>query len=222
MKKIIAIILCALMALPLMACGGHEEPAEPTPGPTMQPTETQKPDEVPTGDPLCYDFNKDTLEYSDEYVNFTLPEGFSVLKDTTSEYDGAYKRFMNFTNPDPAFQSNSVNYNAAAASSESENVHLSSFTQEDLEKLFKEQFEKAFQSEVEIKTVSFRFDTAGDCPAIIYEYTVSISGTELNQIVVMMEEGNMSLSVAYTFTEDDWEIYRASAETVMPAASEEK
>ena len=232
MKKFTAVILCVLMALPLMACGGKENPAQPTPEPTVQPTETQKPADAPTdepadaptdkpadapsNDPLSYDFNTDTLEYSDAYVSFTLPEGFSVLKDTTSEYVNVYQRFFNFTNPDPAFQGSSINYNVTGSAQGGEGESLSTVKQEDLEKLFKEQFEQAFQSEVEIKTVSFNFNTLADCPVIVYEYTVTVSGVELDQIAVMIEEGNMSAAISYTFTDGNWDVYRASVNTVIP------
>ena len=231
------------MALPLMACGGNENPAQPTPEPTVQPTQTQKPAEAPTDkpadaptdrpadaptdepadapseDPLSYDFNTDTLEYSDAYVSFTLPAGFSVLKDTTSEYANVYQRFFNFTNPDPAFQGSSINYNVTGSAQGGEGESLSTVKQEDLEKLFKEQFEQAFQSEVQIKTVSFNFNTLANCPVIVYEYIVTVSGVELNQIAVMIEEGNMSAAISYTFTDDDWEVYRSSVKTVIPKAS---
>ena len=214
MKKNIAIILCTLMLLPLMACGGGKEPAGPTPEPTIQPPVTDS----PVQEPFSYDFNKDTLEYSDNYVSFTLPEGLNVFADNTSDYGGTYQCFFNFSNADPALKSNSVNYNAAVSAAQAGKTPLSAYTQEDMEKLFKEQFEQTFKTDILIETVSFNFDTLAGCPEITYEYTVTVSGTELNQIVVMIEKADVSLSIVYTFTGDDWDIYRSSVKTIMPRA----
>lgn len=219
MKKIIAIILCAFMALPLLACGGEVEPAEPTPVPDEQETDTpaDEPTEKPAEQPF-YAFDENTLEYSDDYLEFILPEGYSVIKDTTADYNGAYERFMSFTSPDPALQANSVNYNVSGPAAEGEKTPLEEMTKEYLEVLFKSQLEQAFQTEVQIDTVNYEFTSLESCPAIIYEYTLHVKDSVVNQIVVMIEEGDMGLSITYTFNEEDWEPWRESVETIIPAA----
>ncbi len=73
---------------PVSAAPESAEPAPLTPEATPAETPDQLPEESPelVLRPLDFTFNKETLEYSDENLSFTLPEGQNVYSNSTAQY----------------------------------------------------------------------------------------------------------------------------------------
>lgn len=210
MKKIIAIVLCALLTLPLAACAGNGKPVEPVAEPTA----------YPYGKPLTYVFNKETLDYSDEYIVMKLPEGFDEIDDMTAppaaSFNSSYIRYVNFKNT--ALQGSAVNYAVTKAES---GENLSEMTPKDLETMCEAVFKQLSQAETEIKTVSFGKTAIGSFPAVLYEYDVTMMGVTMHQLVKLIQKNDNLITVSYTYTADNGDIYRESAASVNLADSGE-
>lgn len=144
-----------------------------------------------------YNFNAETLLYQDMYISFTLPEGQTVLRDSTEEWGEGYIRYIFFSDPENADANTSYCVQPAG------DDLYSSFTREDLELLFKLFYERSLESEVTVETLRHETVDGANFSGIIYEYSVKYDGAEIRQLLYsVVTDADLAVTVSYTFGDE--------------------
>lgn len=177
MKKIIAIILSALMLFSFAACGGEKN--ESTPAPTQAPaTPTAEPTAEPTTEPTAepvanYTFDQTTREFATDFISMTVPADYMLL--TLGE-------LAVFASSVDENSQNAVIYMNAPIDDEA-GINFAMSTEE-----IAEYFNTAFgENTSDVVCVK---NTVGDHPVIYYSATVNLDGTVANAIACYIYSGD--------------------------------
>ena len=193
--RIFAFALALVLALCAVSCR-KAPPEDATPAPETAAPATLTPTD-PGNAAAPYDFNAETLRYQDAYIDFTLPKGQTVLRDSTKEWGEGYIRYIFFSDPENADVNTSYCVQPAG------DDLYSSFTREDLELLFKLFYERSLESEVTVEALRHETVDGVNFSGIIYEYSVKYDGAEIRQLLYsVVTDADLAVTVSYTFGDE--------------------
>lgn len=223
MKKFTSLLLAGLLALSFTACGGNNEP-DPTTAPTAEPTAvvtevpTEAPTEVPTEAPTPvpnYSYNEATREFSDDYVSFTLPEGYEFSLDSTEETEN-YDAYISFKRSVIDSYGSNVMYMVYDSG---DSASYSTMTAEEINTAQLALYE-AMNIEATITPINFNAVQGEGYAGICYEYDLSFNmfgiQNDVAQIIwaVNTDDGKV-IEIVYSFIKDDVNVCRTSVNTIV-------
>lgn len=213
LRTVSAILLIAML-LSLAACKGKPTETTPEPAtdapvteaPTEEPTEapipqpTEAPTEEPTEEPATYAFDPATRVYSDEYINFTVPEGEANMVDATEQMGAAtFERYIMFTpNSQSADGTDNTAYYVLSTSNVPADQLYAYLSEEQIEAMFLQAYQQQF-GEIDFNSEKYETVEAEGYSGIDYSFTVTLNGVELHQRIWSVVVNGKCLNVCYTW-----------------------
>lgn len=213
MKKLLSVLIAALIAVSLTACtGGAEE--KPTDAPATDVPATEAPDTpcptvadvtvAPTAQ-SAYSFDVETRKFEDGFLSFTLPEDQSAIAVTNAELVTSYS----FSSPSYPENTDNIIYIVSPAA---EGSDYSQKTEAQILAEIKLSFD-ALGVEYSIANVSLETITCCGVDGIIFSYDVSMNGVTLHQMVWSVTTEDMTFNITTT-TKEDVDAQRACLDSI--------
>lgn len=221
MKKVLVLILATVFLFALAGCNSGKPQATPTPEPTAtvapteeptaEPTAAPTPTEEPTPEPIAYTFDSESGMYADEFISFTIPEGYSLATDDTG--DTGYDVYISFgmDNAPDGFASNLI---VMVYDEDVEEGGYASITEDQFTQLQLSVYEQ-MGIEAKIDPVEFEHLNGDNYEGLRFEFTLELMGVNCRQIVwVINTNEGKTISLTYSFTDEEIDACHASVDSI--------